>query len=118
MDSAREHLFDGPHDRRTYCSHDPAGFAGIVQVLLKAPLSPYSGWGQDGIGLALAMTSLGIKIRVQPLEVVPPLPAGIAQLLTVPLEPPFDLLIAHVAADRSGLSPVEQAASRKRILWS
>jgi hypothetical protein len=53
-----------------------------MKVLLKAPLSPYSGWGQDGIGLALAIIGMGIECRLHPLEVVPPLPADIAQLLT------------------------------------
>lgn len=87
-------------------------------MLFKAPLSPYSGWGQDGIGVAAAMVRAGRPPFLLPLEVAPPLPEPVARLLVRPLRPPFDLLLAHVSADHSGLPPAELAASRHRVLWS
>ncbi len=90
----------------------------VPRVLLKAPLAPFSGWGQDGIGLAMALSRGGVAPFVLPLEVVPPLPRPVARRLAEPLRPPFDLLLAHVAADRSGLTSSEVIGSRTRVLWS
>jgi glycosyltransferase involved in cell wall biosynthesis len=87
-------------------------------ALLKAPLSQYSGWGQDGIGLTMAMLRSGLRPLLLPLEVVPPLPLPVARLLAEPLTPPFALVLAHVAADRCRLASAEQAASSARVLWS
>ncbi|MGH3853346.1 MAG: glycosyltransferase [Pseudonocardiaceae bacterium] len=90
----------------------------VARVLLKTSLSPHSGWGQDGIGVATAMIRTGQAPFLFPLEVAPPLPQPVTRLLVRPLRPPFDLLLAHVSADRSRLPSVELAASRQRVLWS
>lgn len=90
----------------------------MSRILVKAPLAPYGGWGQDGIGLVQALVRSGNPPSVMPLETVPPLPVDVAELLTRPLRPPYDLLLAHVAADRCRLSPAERAACRSRVLWS
>lgn len=90
----------------------------MLPTLLKAPLSRYSGWGQDGIGLTMAMLRSGLRPLLLPLEVVPPLPLPVARRLAEPLIPPFALVLAHVAADRCQLAGAEQAASPARVLWS
>lgn len=90
----------------------------MPRLLVKAPLAPYSGWGQDGIGLVQALVSGGSASSLLPLEVVPPLPVDVAELLTRPLCAPYDLLLAHVGPDRCALSAAERAACRRRVLWS
>lgn len=89
-----------------------------MRLLLKVPLGAYSGWGQDGIGLTMAIQKAGIEPLLLPLEVTPPLPQGIARRLVDPLIPPFDFLLAHVAAERATLTPSELSNSRARVLWS
>lgn len=89
-----------------------------MRLLIKAPLSAYSGWGQDGIGLTLAALGRGFEPMLLPLEVVPPLPHPVVQRLAVPLVPPFDLLLAHVAANRANLTTGEIRTSKVRVLWS
>lgn len=67
-----------------------------MKVLVAVPLSVYSGYGNDGIGLIMALLRKGIDVRVRPTHVDPPLPKEIAHLLTQELEPPFDLYLNHV----------------------
>ena len=89
-----------------------------VKLLLKVPLGAYSGWGQDGIGLTMAIQHAGINPLLLPVEVTPPLPVPVARQLVSPLIPPFDFLLAHVAADRAILTSAELATSQARVLWS
>ena len=67
-----------------------------MKVLVAVPLSVYSGYGNDGIGLIMALLRKGIDVRLRPTHVDPPLPKEIAHLLTKELEPPFDLYLNHV----------------------
>ena len=67
-----------------------------MKVLLKLPLSTYTGYGNDGIGMARAFMRWGADVYVQPTVVQPPLPEDIAYLLTKELIAPFDLAINHV----------------------
>lgn len=66
------------------------------KVLLKVPLSTYSGYGNDGIGLAQALIRRGADVYLQPTHVDAPLPEDVAALLTKELRAPFDLYINHV----------------------
>lgn len=88
-----------------------------MKVLVKAPLGPYSGWGQDGIGLCEALTRAGHNVGVLPIEVVPPLPDAVARMLTRPLTPPFDVLVSHVPADRAAVAEWERTATDRLVLW-
>ncbi len=66
-----------------------------MKVLLKTPLSPYSGYGRDGIEMVTAMIRRGWDVYLMPMTVQAPLPQHIADLLTKPHQAPFDLYINH-----------------------
>lgn len=66
-----------------------------MKVLLNIPLSTYSGYGNDGIGLARAFMRWGADVYLSPSVVQSPLPYDVAMLLTKELEAPFDLIIDH-----------------------
>lgn len=66
-----------------------------MKVLVKTPLSPYSGYGRDGIEMLTAMMNMGWDIYLQPMAVQAPLPQHIADLLTKEHQAPFDLFIQH-----------------------
>lgn len=67
-----------------------------MKVLVRVPLSPYSGYGNDGIGIVRALMRWGMDVYLDPPVVQPPLPEDVAQLLTKRSEAPFDLMIQHV----------------------
>lgn len=66
-----------------------------MKVLLSGPVNPHSGYGNDGIEMALAFIDAGADVYLDPVAVQAPLPAAVAQLLTKRLKAPFDLLIRH-----------------------
>ncbi len=90
----------------------------MLKVLIKAPFSVYTGYGNDGIGLAKALLRSGVDVYLQPTHLDAPLPEEIANLLTKRLEAPFDLLIHHVDPGQMGLRPEEKAASKVTIGWT
>jgi len=67
-----------------------------MKVLLRTPMSRYSGYGNDGIGLAQALMRAGADVYLQATSVDAPLPQDVANLLTKELAAPFDLYINHV----------------------
>lgn len=67
-----------------------------MKVLLRTPLSRYSGYGNDGIGLAEALTRWGCDVYLQPTHLDAPLPQQVANLLTKELKAPFDLYLNHI----------------------
>lgn len=82
-----------------------------MKILIKAPLCPHSGYGQDGIGLALAFRQAGADVYLDPTVVQTPLPSEVAELLTKRLEPPFDVLLHHVDPAQLGLSEGERRSA-------
>jgi glycosyltransferase involved in cell wall biosynthesis len=89
-----------------------------VKVLLKSPLNPHSGYGNDGLGIALALRQAGCDVYLDPTSVQTPLPPDVAELLTKRLTPPFDLLIHHVDPGQLGLSDGERRSARFTVAWS
>ena len=89
-----------------------------MKVLIKTPLSPHSGYGQDGIGIALAFRQAGADVYLDPEAVETPLPAEIAELFTKRLEPPFDLLIHHWDPPHLGISDGARRSSTVTAAWS
>jgi glycosyltransferase involved in cell wall biosynthesis len=89
-----------------------------MRVLLKAPVNPHSGYGNDGIGIALALRQAGCDVYLDPTSVQAPLPPDVAQLLTKRLEPPFDLLLHHVDPAQLGLSEGERRSASTTLAWT
>lgn len=90
----------------------------MLKILLKAPMSVYSGYGNDGIGIAQALIKSGADVYLQPTHIDAPLPEDVAALLTKRLVAPFDVLIHHVDPGQFGLSPEERRASRLTVAWT
>jgi glycosyltransferase involved in cell wall biosynthesis len=67
-----------------------------VKILLRTPMSNYTGYGNDGIGLAQALMRYGADVYLQVPHIDAPLPADVAQLLTKELKAPFDLYLNHI----------------------
>lgn len=64
----------------------------------------HSGYGNDGVALAMAFQQAGCDVYLDPENVQTPLPWQIAELLTKRLEAPFDLLIHHWDPPHLGIS--------------
>lgn len=84
-----------------------------MKVLIAAPINPHSGYGNDGIGLALALRYAGCDVYLDPMHVQAPLPMDVAELFTKRLQPPFDLYLRH--ADPSQLVCSEAARKNSAI---
>ena len=84
-----------------------------MKVLLRTALSTYSGYGNDGIGLAQALMRWGADVYLQATHVDAPLPADVAHLLTKELKAPFDLYINHT--DPGALNCPEETAANSGL---
>lgn len=89
-----------------------------LRVLLKSPMSVYTGYGNDGIGIARAFMNSGADVYLQPTHVDAPLPEDIAMLLTKRLVAPFDLMVHHVDPAQLGLMPEERKGSKVTVGWT
>lgn len=89
-----------------------------MKVLLKIPLSTYSGYGNDGIGMTQAFIRSGADVYLQPTGVEAPLPADVAALLTKELRAPFDLFINHVDPGLLECRPEISANVGLTVAWS
>lgn len=89
-----------------------------IKVLVKTPLNPYSGYGNDGIGIIRAMLNAGIDVYLDPTFVAPPLPQDIADLLTKRLTAPFDLLLHHSDPGQLELTPEQRRAAKVTVAWT
>lgn len=89
-----------------------------MKILLSGPFSPFSGYGNDLIGLARALMRWGADVYLQPNAVQPPLPQDVAMLLTKELEAPFDLFIQHVDPGALEITESERRSSTVAIGWS
>lgn len=89
-----------------------------MKVLVKTALHPYSGYGNDGIGIAQALLELGADVYLDPTHVSPPLPAEVAKLLTKRLQAPFDLLIHHADPASLGMQKSTRRAVGTAVAWT
>lgn len=89
-----------------------------MKVLVKTPLNPYSGYGQDGIGIVRSLLRMGLDVYVDPSFVQPPLPPEVASTLTKRLQAPFDLLIHHADPAQLGISPEARKAAKVTMAWT
>ncbi len=90
----------------------------MLKVLLKSPLSVYTGYGNDGLGLIRALIRSGADVYLQPTHVDAPLPEDVAHLLTKRLVAPFDLMIHHVDPMQLGILKEEKAACDVTVAWT
>lgn len=81
------------------------------KVLMRIPVSPNSGYGNDGIQFTQALVRAGVDVRLHPTHIAPPLPVDVAYLLTKPLDAPFDIFINHVDPAQLEVTPEARAAS-------
>ena len=89
-----------------------------MKILLQVPLSSYSGYGNDGIGIARALMRWGADVYLQPSAVQAPLPEDVAMLLTKELKAPFDLTLNHVDPATLAASDTLRRSSDLIVGWS
>lgn len=88
------------------------------EVIIKAPLNPFTGYGLDTFGLARAFRDIGWMVYLIPTTVATPIPPDIAVMLTKAPTKQVDLLINHVDPDSIGLTPAENHLAFTKIAWS
>lgn len=91
---------------------------GRIKILVKAPLSVYSGYGNDGLGIIRTLVDMGADVSIHPSIAEPPLPQDIANLFTKKLVAPFDLTIHHVDPGLLEATREARAASDLLVAWS
>lgn len=89
-----------------------------LKVLYRGAMSRFSGYGNDGIDLVRALMASGADVYLQPSHVDAPLPADVAQLLTKPLEAPFDLYLHHADPGSLGLEEHERKCAKVTVAWT
>lgn len=89
-----------------------------MRVLCKVPISKFTGYGNDGLGLITALQNWGCDVRINPTGIDAPLPPNVAAALTLPLQPPFDLVINHVDPYQLCVTDAELRSSTMRIGWT
>ena len=89
-----------------------------MKCLVKTALSPYTGYGNDGIGIVQALLAAGVDTYLDPSHVSAPLPPVVANLLTKRLVAPFDLLIHHTDPGQLGITPEARRSARTTVAWT
>ncbi len=89
-----------------------------MKVLLRTALNPHSGYGSDGIGLALALRQAGCDVYLEPRAVQAPLPPKVAELLCKRLEPPFDLYLHHDDPAHLGITAGARRYASVAVAWT
>ena len=90
-----------------------------MRILLCTSVGPDSGYGRDGIGLALELLHQGHSVSLAPLTVSTPLPDPVAVLFTEPVaQSGYDLEIHHVPPMGAGSFIVNPNRARKSVLWT
>lgn len=89
-----------------------------LRVLLKSPFSRFSGYGNDGFGLARALNEWGVDLYVQPTWLDVPIPRDLLPLFGKTIRPPFDLLINHWDPDHLQITREARQSARVAVAWS
>lgn len=89
-----------------------------MRILIKAAFDTSSGYGNDGVGLAMALDGMGEDVRLFPVGVAPPLPKRFLILLEKKLEPPFDICIVHVDPPNLETEIATRHTARKIVGWT
>lgn len=67
-----------------------------MRILLRGPYTPYSGYGNDLLGLAAALDRLREDVHPNAVYVMPPLPDEVARLFTKEPATRYDVCVEHV----------------------
>jgi glycosyltransferase involved in cell wall biosynthesis len=85
---------------------------------VRGPVSPYSGYGSDTIGIVLTLLRMGADVLLHPTHLDPPVPPEVAALLTKRLDPPFDLVINHWDPTTLEVSDGQRRSARVVVGWT
>lgn len=89
-----------------------------MRVILHTPLSQWSGYGRDGIGLAQALMDMRHDVWVSPAAVDVPLPRDIAGKLTERIGSSADLALHHCEPNKARLGASDARVARTNVLWT
>lgn len=89
-----------------------------LRVLLKSPFSQFSGYGNDGWGLARALHRWGCDVYLQPMWLDTPVPRDLLPLLGKELRAPFDLLINHWDPEHLAVTREARQCTRVAVAWT
>lgn len=89
-----------------------------LSIALRAPINPTTGYGRDGIGLALALQAAGARVTLQPTFITGGVPQALADLLVQEPETSFDAIIHHVEPENLGLTVRDLDDASLRIAWT
>lgn len=85
-----------------------------MRVLLRGSLDPYQG---DTLGLIRALLKRGVELHLDPITVVPPIPAEAAVLLTMERFDSYDLILHLCEPDQLGLAELRRSDALK-VAWT
>lgn len=91
------------------------------RVLLKTPINPSTGYGNDGIALASELFEINSDVHLEPLHVGIPLPPNVAALFTKQRPLPgnnFDVTINHIDPSQLEIPDRLFQISRKTVAWT
>ena len=87
-------------------------------VYLNVPLSPFSGYGADGIGIAQTLIAAGAEVFVEGSSIQYPLPPLVNEHINREVRGPFDLAIVHVDPQTMKVSAALRENARTVIGWT
>lgn len=89
-----------------------------MRVVLRSPLSPHTGYGNDGLGLCEALVNAGHAVMLVPSAVEVPLPEVVAATLMNPVTVPFDLHLSHIDPGQMESNEMRRRNGRCLIGWT
>ena len=90
-----------------------------MRIALKVPLSPFLGYGNDGIGIASELIRYGADVHIVPGALVDsPLPPEVAQLFTKDKLENYDLTLHHIDPDNFANPSGWEKTSGLKVGWT
>lgn len=90
-----------------------------MRISLRVPLSPYIGYGNDGIGIASALIEQGADVHIAPGNLVDsPLPPQVAELFTKEKLESYDIQLHHVDPDGFQNSRTWEHSPGLKVGWT
>lgn len=89
-----------------------------MKILFRSPMTTNSGYGNDGIGMALGLIDKGVDLRLIPMHVSPPLPRRLVDRFELPVEAPFDIYLNHSDPGRFEVSDAARKSCELTMGWT